>query len=72
MERLEYDLMLRWFVGIGAGKRMGTVVDATRQVGRHAADEGIELAIELLLFEFGFMNTLDAVEHLLDGAASPM
>jgi sugar phosphate isomerase/epimerase len=42
------------------------VVDATQQVGRHARDRGIELAIELLPFEFAFINTLDAMERFLD------
>ena len=42
------------------------VVDATQQVGRHAAARGLELAIELLPFEFAFIQTLDDMEHFLD------
>ena len=44
----------------------GMVVDATKQVGRHAKTRGLEIAIELLPFEFAFINTLDAMERLLD------
>jgi D-psicose/D-tagatose/L-ribulose 3-epimerase len=42
------------------------VVDATRQVGEHAAKRRLELAIELLPFEFAFINSLDAMERFLD------
>ena len=42
------------------------VVDATRQVGRHAAGRRLELAIELLPFEFAFIKTLDDMERFLD------
>lgn len=42
------------------------VVEATQQVGRHAASRGIELAIELLPFEFCFVNSLDTMERFLD------
>jgi D-psicose/D-tagatose/L-ribulose 3-epimerase len=35
------------------------VVDATQQVGRHAAERRLELAIELLPFEYAFIRTLD-------------
>jgi D-psicose/D-tagatose/L-ribulose 3-epimerase len=42
------------------------VVDATQQVGRHAAERGLELAIELLPFEFAFIQTLDDMERFLD------
>jgi sugar phosphate isomerase/epimerase len=45
------------------------VVDATRLVGRHAAAKGIELAIELLPFEFSFVKDLDAMERFLDAVA---
>jgi len=44
----------------------GLVVDATRQVGRHAAGRGLELAIELLPFEFAFIKSLDTMERFLD------
>jgi D-psicose/D-tagatose/L-ribulose 3-epimerase len=44
----------------------GMVVDATRRVGRHAGEKGLEVAIELLPFEFAFINTLDAMERFLD------
>ena len=36
------------------------------QVGKHAAEKRIELAIELLPFEFAFVNSLDAMERFLD------
>ncbi len=42
------------------------VVDATRQVGEHAAKRKRELAIELLPFEFAFINSLDTMERFLD------
>jgi D-psicose/D-tagatose/L-ribulose 3-epimerase len=42
------------------------VVDATREVGRHAAGRSLELAIELLPFEFAFINSLDTMERFLD------
>jgi D-psicose/D-tagatose/L-ribulose 3-epimerase len=42
------------------------VVDATKQVGRRAKERGLEVAIELLPFEFAFVNTLDAMERFLD------
>jgi D-psicose/D-tagatose/L-ribulose 3-epimerase len=42
------------------------VVDATRQVGAHAAARKRELAIELLPFEFSFINSLDTMERFLD------
>lgn len=42
------------------------VVDATRQVGAHAAKRQRELAIELLPFEFAFINSLDTMERFLD------
>ena len=44
----------------------GLVVEATRQVGKHAADRGLELAIELLPFEFAFVKSLDTMERFLD------
>ncbi|MDX6563465.1 MAG: hypothetical protein QOD65_3279 [Gaiellales bacterium] len=47
------------------------VVDATAQVGRHAATHGLELAIELLPFEHAFVRTLDDLERLLDEVALP-
>lgn len=42
------------------------VVDATRQVGRRAAERRLELAIELLPFEYAFIKTLDDMERFLD------
>jgi D-psicose/D-tagatose/L-ribulose 3-epimerase len=42
------------------------VVDATQQVGRHAAERRLELAIELLPFEYAFIKTLDDMERFLD------
>ncbi len=42
------------------------VVDATKQVGQHAAAHGLELAIEMLPFEFAFINSLDSMVRFLD------
>ncbi len=42
------------------------VIDATRQVGLHAAAKGLDLAIELLPFDFAFVNSIDAMERFLD------
>lgn len=47
------------------------VVDATRQVGAHAATRKRELAIELLPFEFSFINSLDTMERFLDEVGLP-
>jgi D-psicose/D-tagatose/L-ribulose 3-epimerase len=47
------------------------VVDATRQVGKHAAARQRELAIELLPFEFAFINSLDTMERFLDEVGLP-
>jgi sugar phosphate isomerase/epimerase len=42
------------------------VVDATHEVGRHAAERGLELAIELLPFDYAFIRTLEDMERFLD------
>ena len=42
------------------------VVDATRQVGRYAAEHELELAIELLPFDFAFIRSMDTMERFLD------
>ncbi|MGE3831201.1 MAG: sugar phosphate isomerase/epimerase family protein, partial [Parvibaculaceae bacterium] len=47
------------------------VVDATRQVGEHAAKRRRELAIELLPFEFSFIATLDDMDRFLDAVDLP-
>ena len=47
------------------------VVDATDRVGRHAAELGLEIAIELLPFEHAFVRTLDDLERLLNAVALP-
>jgi D-psicose/D-tagatose/L-ribulose 3-epimerase len=47
------------------------VVDATDRVGRHAAERGLEVAIELLPFEHAFVRTLDDLERLLNAVALP-
>jgi sugar phosphate isomerase/epimerase len=52
-------------------REWGAVVDATVQVGRHAAGHGLEIAIELLPFEHAFVRTLDDLERLLDQVALP-
>jgi D-psicose/D-tagatose/L-ribulose 3-epimerase len=47
------------------------VCDATARVGRHAADVGLEVAIELLPFEHAFVRTLDDLDRLLDVVQLP-
>jgi sugar phosphate isomerase/epimerase len=47
------------------------VCDATAQVGRHAAELGLEVAIELLPFEHAFVRTLDDLERLLTAVDLP-
>ncbi|WP_421725691.1 sugar phosphate isomerase/epimerase family protein [Bauldia sp.] len=42
------------------------LIDATRQVGQRAAEKGLEVAIELLPFEFAFINSVDSMERCLD------
>ena len=56
---------------IPAEGEWGMVVDATRQVGEHAAKRQRELAIELLPFEFAFINSLDTMERFLDAVGLP-
>jgi D-psicose/D-tagatose/L-ribulose 3-epimerase len=45
------------------------VVEATHEVGSHAQDAGLELAIELLPFPHAFINDLDSLVRLLDEVA---
>jgi sugar phosphate isomerase/epimerase len=47
------------------------VVDATRRVGERAAERGLEVAIELLPFEFAFVRSLDDMVRLLDEVGLP-
>jgi D-psicose/D-tagatose/L-ribulose 3-epimerase len=47
------------------------VVEATRRVGRRAAERDLEVAIELLPFEHAFVSTLDDLERLLDAVELP-
>lgn len=49
-----------------AAQEWAMAVDAAKQVGRRAGERGLEVAIELLPFEFAFVNTLDAMERFLD------
>ena len=42
------------------------VVDATKQEGKYAAECGLELIIEMLPFEFAFVNSLDSMERFLN------
>src|SRR5436190_8149900 len=56
---------------IPAESEWDLVVDATRQVGAHAAKRKRELAIELLPFEFAFINSLDTMERFLDAVGLP-
>jgi len=56
---------------IPAQGEWGLVVDATLQVGEHAAKRQRELAIELLPFEFAFINSLDTMERFLDAVGLP-
>ncbi|HEY2439232.1 MAG TPA: sugar phosphate isomerase/epimerase family protein [Solirubrobacteraceae bacterium] len=47
------------------------VVDATRQVGVRAHQRGLDVAIELLPFEYAFVRTLDDMDRLLDAVGLP-
>jgi D-psicose/D-tagatose/L-ribulose 3-epimerase len=47
------------------------VVDATRRVGARATERGLEVAIELLPFEFAFVRSLYDMERLLDEVGLP-
>jgi sugar phosphate isomerase/epimerase len=49
-----------------ASLEWGMVVEATQIVGRQAAFRGLELAIELLPFEFAFINSMDSMIRFLD------
>lgn len=49
-----------------ASLEWGLVVEATQIVGRHAAARNLELAIELLPFEFAFVNSMDTMMRFLD------
>jgi D-psicose/D-tagatose/L-ribulose 3-epimerase len=49
----------------------GMVVEATREVGGQAAGHGLELAIELLPFEFAFINSMETMERFLDEVGLP-
>ncbi len=42
------------------------VVDATREVGARAARHGLDLAIELLPFDFAFIRSMDTMVSFLD------
>lgn len=47
------------------------LVDAVRQIGEHAAEKRIQIAVELLPFPFAFVNSLDSMLRLLDEVALP-
>jgi D-psicose/D-tagatose/L-ribulose 3-epimerase len=47
------------------------VVDATRRVGRRAAERGLDVAVEVLPFEHAFVRTLDDLGRLLDDVGLP-
>jgi sugar phosphate isomerase/epimerase len=49
-----------------ASLEWGMAVEATQIVGWHAAERGLELALELLPFEFAFINSMDAMVRFLD------
>jgi sugar phosphate isomerase/epimerase len=42
------------------------VVDGVREIGEHAARNELMVAIELLPFEYAFVNSIDTMERLLD------
>jgi sugar phosphate isomerase/epimerase len=42
------------------------VVDATREVATYAGERGLELAVELLPFDFGFIRTVDDLLRLIE------
>ncbi len=47
------------------------VVDATREVGEHAARNNLELAIELLPFPHAFVNSIESFTGFLDAVDLP-
>ena len=49
-----------------ASLEWGMAVEATRIVGEHAAAHRLDLAIEMLPFEFAFVNSMDAMVRFLD------
>jgi D-psicose/D-tagatose/L-ribulose 3-epimerase len=44
----------------------GRLVDAVREIGKHAHDRNVVIAVELLPFEFAFVNSVEAMVRLLD------
>jgi sugar phosphate isomerase/epimerase len=49
-----------------ASLEWGMAVEATRIVGEHAATHRLDLALELLPFEFAFINSMDNMIRFLD------
>ena len=47
----------------------GRLVEAVREIGEHAGDRGLTVAVELLPFEYAFINSVVAMERLLDEVA---
>ena len=45
------------------------LVEAVREIGERAASRRLEVAIELLPFRYAFVNSIDAMERLLDEVA---
>jgi D-psicose/D-tagatose/L-ribulose 3-epimerase len=44
----------------------GRLAEAVREIGEHAADRGLTVAVELLPFEYAFINSVDSMVRLLD------
>src|SRR5262249_14963437 len=44
----------------------GRLVEAVAEIGRHAGDRGLTVAVELLPFEYAFVNSVDSMVRLLD------
>ena len=42
------------------------LVEAVREIGRHAGEHGLTVAVELLPFRFAFVNSVDTMVRLLD------
>jgi D-psicose/D-tagatose/L-ribulose 3-epimerase len=44
----------------------GRLVEAVREIGEHAGERGLTVAVELLPFKYAFINSVEAMVRLLD------
>ena len=56
---------------IPAAEQWALGVDAVRALGRHAADRGVKIAIELEPFKLSLVNSIDTMLALLDQVGQP-